>query len=215
MPRCHIYHKPTGTLVAHDLYQHQYPWLLDMHDYHELLPAGAFVKVKRNKRITDKGEKIGSLMLGCESLMPLPRGSWNGCCGPVGNQKNVLSPDEETPIAWETADCHTPHFIRIDPGEWELEQVSDENGVCWVAWIDHQGERQLLRAAYGPDEAEAIKRLTPAAQERLEAEARRGSQPGQILNAKIEMADVADFIRSMGVDPNDFQGKVKWLFRKY
>ncbi|MCX6855623.1 MAG: hypothetical protein NTV80_12050 [Verrucomicrobia bacterium] len=215
MPRCHIYHKPTGTLLARDLYQHWHPWLLDMHDSHEVLPAGSFVKVKKNERITCKGEEPGSLMLGCESLMPLPRGSWNGCCGPMGNHKNVLAPDEETPVAWETADCHTPHFIRINPDEWELEQVGHENGVCWVAWIVHQGERQHLRAAYGRDEAELIKRLTPAAEERLEAEARCGSQPGQILNAKIEMADVEDFARSMGCHPNDFQAKVRWLFRKY
>jgi hypothetical protein len=38
MPRCHIYHKPTGTLLARDLYENFYPWLLDYHDGHEVVP---------------------------------------------------------------------------------------------------------------------------------------------------------------------------------
>lgn len=215
MPRCHIYHKPTGTLLARDLYQHQHSWLLDLHDCHELLPVGAYMEVKKNEQITCKGEEAGSLLVGREALMPLPRGDWTGCCGPMGGRKNVLAPDEETPIAWETADCHTPHYVRIDPGEWELEQVDQENGLCWVAWIHHQGEKQLLSASYGRDEKEAKRRLISAAQKRLENEARYCSQPGQVLNAKIESSEVADFVNSMGCKPNELLSQVKWLFRKY
>lgn len=198
MPRCHIYHKPTGTLLARDLYQHWHPWLLDRRDCHEMVPLGSFFEE-------------GRLLLGSEGLMPLLR-------DPETEDRAIrflLAQDEETQVAWVQVDACLSYFVGVEEGEWELEQVGHENGVCWVAWIAHQGERQLLRAAYGRDEAEAIKRLTPAAQERLEAEARCGSQPGQILNAKIEMADVEDFARTMGCNPNDFQGKVKWLFRKY
>lgn len=196
MPRCHIYHKPTGTLLARNLYQHQHSWLLDRHGCHEVVPFGSFFEE-------------GRLLLGSEGLMPLlhdPETEGRAI-------RFLLAQDEETRVAWVQVDAHLSYFIDVEEGAWELEQVSDENGVCWVAWINHQGERQLLRAAYGRDEAEAIKRLTPAAQERLEAEARCGSQPGQILNAKIEMADVADFIRSMSGNPNNFQGQVKWLCR--
>lgn len=215
MPRCHIHHKPTGTTFARDLYQHGCLWLLDVNDGHEMLPAGSFVRLKEDDRFSCRGEPAGSLLLGCESLLPLPRGDWEGCCGPSGDRKNVLALDGKTPMAWEVADCYTPQFICVDPGEWELEQVGHENGVCWVAWIEFQGERQLLRAAYGRDEAEAKARLIPAAQKRLEEEAACDSHPEPILNAKIEMADVEEFVGAMGGNPRNFQGELKWLFRKY
>ena len=93
--------------------------------------------------------------------------------------------------------------------------VDQENGLCWVAWIHHQGEKQLLSASYGRDENEAKKRLISAAQKRLENEARYCSQPGQVLNAKIESSEVADFVSSMGCKPNEVLSQVKWLFRKY
>lgn len=133
----------------------------------------------------------------------------------MGWDKNVPASDEETPVAWEYADCHMSHFIRIAADEYELENVSEEHGVCWVAWIEHRGERRLLRAAYGRDEAEVHKRLPPAAQARLEDEGQMGSQPGQILNAKIEIAIVEDFAHSMGFAPYTNKNEVKWLFRKY
>lgn len=201
--------------MARNLYQHRHPWLLDSNDNHELLPVGSFVTKITEVWIRACGDPAGSLLLGRESLMPLPRGPWWGCCGPMGGSKNVLAPDEETPVAWEHADCHTSQHIRIDADEYELEEVAGDQGVCWVAWIEHRGTPRLLRAAYGRDEAEVHKRLIPAAQARLEDEGQMGSQPGQILNAKIEMATVEDFAHSMGFDPYTNKNEVKWLFRKY
>lgn len=214
MPRCHIYHKPTGTLLARDLYRHRYPWLMDGNDHHEYLPVGSFVIGYDDLWTRACGDPPGTLLLGRESLTPLPRGHWNGCCGPMGNHKNVLAPDEETPVAWEYADCHMSHCIRVQPEEHELEEVGSDHGICWVAWINYRGTRRLLRAAYGRDEAEVQKRLLPAATARRKQEA-IGSQPGEVLNAEIELAPVEDFARSIGFDPYAHKAEVAWLARKY
>lgn len=124
-----------------------------------------------------------------------------------------LAPDEETRVAWEMVECHAPYYVCLEAGEWELEQVADDNGVCWVAWVQHQGRHQLLRVAYGRDEAETKKRLIPAAQMRLEQEAGAGSQPGQILGLPIEIESLESFARSMGFDPDADEAKVTWLSR--
>ena len=198
MPRCHIYHKPTGTLLARDLYPHRQPWLLDRHDCHEVVPLGAFFVE-------------GRLLLGDEGLVPLRR-------DPETEGRAIqflLAADEETRAAWVQVDACLAYFIGVQEDEWELEPVSDEDGVCWVAWIQHLGQRQLLRAAYGRDDAEAKKRLIPAAQKRLEQEAGAGSQPGAILSARIECDRLENFARSMGFEPEAEDAEVTWLFRKY
>ena len=47
----------------------------------------------------------------------------------------------------------------------------------------------------------------------MEQEAGAGSQPGQILNAKIETEGIEDFARATGLDLRVRKAGVKWLFR--
>jgi len=204
MPRYHIYHQPTGTLLARDLFRNVYPWLMDHQEGHEVVPFGSFVEV------TDSEDpQFGALLLDREGMIDLPR-------DPETETEVIryfLAQDEETRVAWAQVDSHLPHFIAVNAGEWKLERASEEVGVCWVAWIRYQGRHRLVRAAYGRDEAEAKKRLTPAAQERLESEARGGSNPGLILGAKIGYDTAEDFARTSGFDPHINQPGVRWLVR--
>lgn len=206
MPRYHIHHKPTGTLLARDLYRHQQPWLLDHHSYHEVVPFGSFFEV------SDSGDpQAGRLLLDREGLMPLPRDPETE----TQAIRFILAQDEVTRVAWEQVDIHASHYICVEGGEWELEQADDGDGVCLVAWIRYQSQKQILRAAYGRDEVEAKKRLITAAQQRLEQEAGAGSQPGQILTAKIEMEEAGTFAHTMAIGLAAKKNAVKWLFRAY
>lgn len=206
MPRCHIYHKPTGTLLARDLYRNIYPWLLDYHDCHEVVPFGSFDEVSN-----PEDHHFRALLMDREGMLDLPRDPETES----RLNRYFLAQDEETRVAWAQVDSHVPHLIGVKAGEWELEQVGNEEGVCWVAWIRYRSRRRLLRAAYGRDEEEAKKRLIPAAQERLKSEARRGSNPGLILGAPISYGLAEDFARTSGFEPHADQADVKWLFRSY
>lgn len=101
--------------------------------------------------------------------------------------------------------------IATKPCHW----VPTMNGACWVAWVNYQGENQLLRVAYGGDDAEVKKRLVPSARARRRQEALSASQPGQVLALSIELAPLCDFARLMKFDPESSEAEVKWLFRKY
>jgi hypothetical protein len=81
-------------------------------------------------------------------------------------------------------------------------------GVSYVGYVLHGGARQLLAAACGRDEQEAMFRLQPACTERLELEGSYTSRHHQIVNLKVRYEEAAAFLSRQ-------DGSPKWLFLKY
>ena len=91
-------------------------------------------------------------------------GEWGGCCGPSGFLPN-LEDDEGLPMAYEFADCHGTHYVRI-PQEWYALRptpgITDEP-VLLVGTVLWRGRVRLVERAVGHTRPIAAKLLREAA----------------------------------------------------
>jgi len=202
MPRYSVI-TSTGRTIAKGVYHLPFLALIDWKDRHSLVPAGSFI-VERDMNHAESG-----IYLSHQDVFQLPRSKhFSGCCGPCGSDKNILDPDTGEPIAYEFTDCWNSHYIRFADGEYDLHEESPEEPECFVGYVEYRGERQLVGAASGRTEKEALARLMPLCHQQRDKEAGCTSQHHLIVQLEIKTEEASIFLSQLS-------GKPKWLFLKY
>jgi hypothetical protein len=209
MPRYSII-TSTGRTIAKGVYHLTYLPLIGCHDRQTLVPAGSFIVDCDLARSGWTTHPQSGIYLCHQDVFDFPRTErYQGCCGPDGDYKNVLDPDTMEPIAYEFADCWNAHYIRLARGDYDLREESSEEPKCFVGYVEYRGERQLVGAACGRTEKEALARLMPLCQKQRDKEAGCTSQHYQIVHLEINTQEASRFLTQLHRD------KPKWLFLKY
>jgi hypothetical protein len=177
-----------------------------------MLPAGTFAKdsdLIKSGWSKARGD-IEGIYISHSDFREFPRTAYCGCCGPDGDVRNVLDPQNMERVAYEYADCWSCHSIYFKPGDYELTEESAETPVCLVGAVSLNKQTWLVGAACGRDAREAAKRLAQDCQKYLQLEASYSSHNRRISKLPVETMEAAHYLRRFKK-----QERPKWLFLKY